>query len=573
MIDFAEDIISLNSFQITAQLLNAKYKYLIAGRGTGKSYINGAEIDENVRLMPRGITAITQDTLGQALTKTLPSAFEFLDRIGYRRYNPKTKTGNYVVCQKPPEHFYLPFGSSLSYEYMITFSNGHALYLLSQSGNSRGPSIDYNITDEALTIDKKKFDHETSATNRGKEQIFGKFSPKPIYKHHGFTFSSSMGYLPEHKWLLEPAKYYEEERNILIFDNWNKIVNLQLKIIQARANNENSLAIELYKEAQRLKKNITPFVSKEGVLFMLANAFDGIANKNITFSYLLNQYQTMSLMEFMIEMLNYHISKVVDCYYQIDERHVYFHADNDDYIRGIADNNNFDFEELKKNRHSLFDKDCDVNKPIEITPDWGAKISLIEVAQESDFDFVTNQKCRCDNNINEFFVKPDKNTDTMINLLIDRFSNYYRYHKKKEVIYTIDTYGDLKIPSSLKTYNEHAISRLKRNGWTVTTRRHAGKEPPQNEKYLLWEYLLKEQNNNLPKKRFNGTNCKYTLISMNNTSVIQKPNNKFEKDKRSEARSSVLPEEATHFGDAVDKRIWTKYGKHLKPNSGWVLLH
>jgi len=71
-----EENISLNSFQITAQLFRAKLKMLLAGRGTGKSFINGAEIDENVRVMPRGITTVTQFTLGQALTKTLPSSFK-----------------------------------------------------------------------------------------------------------------------------------------------------------------------------------------------------------------------------------------------------------------------------------------------------------------------------------------------------------------------------------------------------------------------------------------------------------------------------------------------------------------
>ena len=48
---------------------------------------------------------------------------------------------------------------------------------------------------------------------------------------------------------------------------------------------------------------------------------------------------------------------------------------------------------------------------------------------------------------------------------------------------------------------------------------------------------------------------------MNNTKVMDK-DGKFEKDKSSERKNSILPEEATHFGDAVDKRIWTKYG-HL----------
>jgi hypothetical protein len=61
---------------------------------------------------------------------------------------------------------------------------------------------------------------------------------------------------------------------------------------------------------------------------------------------------------------------------------------------------------------------------------------------------------------------------------------------------------------------------------------------------------------------FNGKNCKYTLISMNNTKVIER-NGKFDKDKNSERSKKILPEEATHFSDAADKRIWTKYGKAL----------
>ena len=38
---------------------------------------------------------------------------------------------------------------------------------------------------------------------------------------------------------------------------------------------------------------------------------------------------------------------------------------------------------------------------------------------------------------------------------------------------------------------------------------------------------------------------------------------KFQKDKSSERKNSILPEEAKHFGDACDKRIWTKYSNLL----------
>jgi hypothetical protein len=56
---------------------------------------------------------------------------------------------------------------------------------------------------------------------------------------------------------------------------------------------------------------------------------------------------------------------------------------------------------------------------------------------------------------------------------------------------------------------------------------------------------------------------------MNNTRVIDK-DGKFAKDKSSERSSSILPEEATHFGDAVDKLIWTKYGERLTKRTTFV---
>ena len=49
---------------------------------------------------------------------------------------------------------------------------------------------------------------------------------------------------------------------------------------------------------------------------------------------------------------------------------------------------------------------------------------------------------------------------------------------------------------------------------------------------------------------------------MNNTKVMEREG-RFSKDKSSERNQRILPEEATHFSDAADKRIWTKYGNNL----------
>lgn len=565
-----EEEIVLNPAQMAYLLMQAKNKYVIYSRGTGKSFIVGAEVDENVRLMPRGVTTLAQATYGQALTKTLPSTFKLLEQLGYKRYDTKTRTGDYVVCRTPPEGWYRPYEHLMSYEHCITFSNGHVLYILTQDGNSRGPNADFNITDEALTLDKEQFDQEVAPTNRGNEHIFGRKSKTPLFKHHGNAFFSSMPYEPEQKWLLEPAKYYEDERDIHLFDVWNRIVKLQLQLIDAKLDNDVQLFKEIWNETIRLRRSITPFVSQDGTLFILASIFDNLANVGL--SYIMNQYKVMDKLTFMIEILNFIVDKIDHCYYNLDERHKYYKATNDSFIRDFAENIDWDWKQLA-DTDSRMDADCNPNQAIEVSFDWGSNASFLEVAQCGHFDFVTKTLYKnrlVDNTINEFFVRNDKLDDTVVNVLVDRFCHYYRYHPHKTVHYYRDRYGDIRHANSKKTYNESAIERLQRHGWTVVQYTHRGIEPPQHDKYLLWSSITAETDERYPLKRFNASKCKYILISMNNTRVRTNSSGKWEKDKRSERNDSILPEEATHFGDCVDKRVWTKYGDILTKRTFFV---
>ena len=559
-----EEPLFVNPAQLSLMLLPAKTKYALMSRASGKSFITGYEIDENVRLMPRGITTVTQATIGQALTKTLPSAFKMLELLGYKRYDPKTQTGDYVVCRRPPEGWYRPYEHVMNTEYLISLSNGHCLYILSQATNSRGPNADYNISDEALTLDKEQFDQEVAPTNRGNEHIFGRHSTRPLLKHHGNTFLSSMAYTPEQKWLLDPASYYEEERGIHLVDEWNKIVSLQLQLIDAQVNREVSLFKDIWNEIQRKRRRIIPFVSKDGILFLLGSIFDNIGN--VGMNYVISQYNVMDKFSFMVEILNYIVDKIDHCYYNITDRHRYYHATNDSYIRDFAENVDFNWKRLAE-EDSRMDMDCNPNKPLEITPDWGSSACFLEVAQCGHFDFSAKRLYPdrvVDNTINEFFVKRE-DTDglTEVDALIDMFCRYYRFHPCKTVDFYRDRYGDARRANSKKTYNQCAIDRLMKHGWTVVQHVHRGMEPPQHDKYLLWSYVLAETDTRYPVKRFNATKCKFILISMNNTRVRTGSDGRYEKDKRSERNGSIPAEEATHFGDCVDKRMWTKYGDIL----------
>jgi len=549
--------VSLNNPQLLSVINNAVSQVDIHGRGTGKSYIIGWEMNQCVRKMPRSVSAITGRTYGQIMTRTLPSSLKFLERIGFE------KDKDFVINRRPPKAFLSPYEKITKYDNFISFANGTGFLMLSQErqGSARGPNIDREIADEALTLNKERYDQEVSPANRGNEEYFGRLSANPVNQHHGFRYVSSMPYSQEQRWLLDYGKYYEQEAGILIFDIWNRIVKMQLQLIESAKNNDTRLFKEIWNEVIRLKRQIVPFVSKEGILFTLANAFDNI--ENLGLSYILREYDKQSMLTFMIEILNWIIDKVEDCYYHIDPQiHIYYDAYDDDFIRGLGENTNWDATSLET-PDSRFDLDCDPNKPLEITPDWGAKINLFTVAQPRNYNFATKIIEPVDCFINEFYNKPQEVNKVMIHDLVDQFCDYYKAHPTKVVKYYRDRYGDHRQPNvkSSISYNNQAIERFRYKKWTVESISHKGQEPPQHDKYLLWSNILKAAEQKYPKVIFNGKNCKYTLISMNNTKVIER-NGKFDKDKSSERSKIILPEEATHFGDSADKYIWTKYG-HL----------
>lgn len=558
------EVIELNAPQQISVINDAKSEVNIEGRGTGKSYKIGWEMNQIVRNMPRSITSITGRTFGQIYTRTLPSTLKFLEKLGYE------KDKDFRIGGKPDRKagFMEPYEKVTKFENFISFSNGTGFLMLSQErqGSSRGPNLDREIVDEALTLNKERYDEEVSPANRGNEEHFGFKAPKRIKQHHGFRYVSSMPYSRDQMWLLKYGDYYMEEAGIPVFDIWNRIVKLQLQVIEAAISGDKRLFKDIWNETVRLKKQIAPFVSKDGVLFTLANAFDNI--KNLGMSYIIREYKKQSLLTFMIEILNWIIDKVEDCYYPIDsQKHIYYDAYNDDFIRGVAENTNWNADSLS-NPDCRFDLDCDPNRPLEIVPDWGAKINLFSIGQERNFNFVTKVVEPVDCTINEFYIKPQDAKSVPVDDLVDMFCQYYASHSCKDLFYYRDRYGDHRQPNvkNSKPYNEQAIERLEKNGWKVIPRVHRGMEPPQHDKYLLWSNILKSNDPRYPKWIVNGRNCKYTLISMNNTRVIEK-DGKFEKDKSSERKDSILPEEATHFGDAVDKRIWTKYGDILYKSS------
>ena len=302
---------------------------------SGKSFFVGWDINAVNRRMPRALTSVTGHTYGQLLTRTLPSTFKFLEAMGY------AKDKNYVVGRWPPASFLTPYEKIMKFDNVISFANGNAILMLSQDriGSARGPNVDYEILDEALTIDKELYDQETSPTNRGNEDLWGPNSGNFVPFHHCYHYVSSMPYSQTQKWLLDFAGYYETEAGLQIFSIWNRIFKLQMELIPAYYARDMKLYTLINNETIRLRKQILPFVSKSGVLLTLANAFDNI--DNIGISYITREYEKQNLLTFMIEIMNIFLDTVEDCYYHLNEaKDFYFNATNDGFIRNMAENTN-----------------------------------------------------------------------------------------------------------------------------------------------------------------------------------------------------------------------------------------
>ncbi len=556
--------IPVNRIQLLCKVLSPRNLVLVCGRATGKSWILGQRLDEAIRLMPRCMIGMPVKTFGVGYTGTFQTMLSALEKFGY------VKDGNYVVNRRPPERWEDSYGKIEKYENCISVANGCKMAMFSQteSDNMRGVNVDKIMADEVLLLSEQKLLKVAFPTNRGNLEHFGKGAHHACHLHHGFDLTTSMPYTREGRWVFKFAEYYREKFGVEIMQLWNRIVHLQQQLLDTDSPKQFA---ECWNDIEEIRRQMPPRLSDDGTLFYVANAFDNLAN--IGLKYIKDQRDALTNLEFLIEILNLYVERVEDCFYNLDEqRHVYYTGYDVKAMEEAGLTSHAELGFSGKIESARFDRDYDPDRPLEIAPDWGSQISLFVVCQTYGLElpfvaatpgYVPEAEFRGDYlyQINEFFAKPD-GSDTVIDDICNRFCRYYAGHRTKTLYYYRDRYGDHRNPNVVnsRSYNDQAIDILRRNGWNVVAKVHRRGEPPMSDKHLLWQEILSERPSCPVRFRINGNRCRYTVISMNNARMVY-GGNVFKKDKRSEKPSSgVLPEEATHFSDAIDKLVWTKYG-------------
>lgn len=198
----------------------APYKVLIAGRGSGKSFGNGASQAKKVALMPRSCGLFTSPTYTMIYTKTLiPMKACWEQHFGY------IEGIHYVVGKAPPKWFEKPWHKPHRYENVVTFWNGRTAIFGSFDRPSliSGGSYDDVDNDESYMFDKDDYDNYVIPTVRGTHPSF-----RGIAEHLQQSFTSSMPFKNQGDWLLEFRAKALRDPKMYSFIGWEPNAKIQL---------------------------------------------------------------------------------------------------------------------------------------------------------------------------------------------------------------------------------------------------------------------------------------------------------------------------------------------------------
>ena len=155
----------------------ASINLFLAGIGSGKSHLNGIKSYQFINMFPNCTGFIGANFYDQLNTSTLFRIREYWKSIGVVEYDKDTPHGMYVVGKKPPSHFKTANHNFDSYHNIISFVNGHVIFMGSMDNAKahEGKEIAYAFLDE--TKDTEESDV--------KEIIIGRLRQKGMYMVNG----------------------------------------------------------------------------------------------------------------------------------------------------------------------------------------------------------------------------------------------------------------------------------------------------------------------------------------------------------------------------------------------------
>lgn len=425
-----------NDAQLYTLMMNTRDEVIVAGRGLGKGAIQARRMQSCFQGMPGSMGGFVAPSVKRCLTNILPSMLIHLERWGFKR------DLHYVVGKKPWKklHWKSPIFTPANWENTISFYNGSVVNVISQdrSGTSNSMSLDYLIIDEAKFIDFEQLKDETFQANRGNEMYFKDF---PL--HHGMTITSDMPVTKKGSWFLNYADKVDPELveviEGIIFQQWK----LRQKLLKNR-----DQAVKIQAKIDHLEKELNFFRSK----CLLYKEYSSIENLALLGEeFIKRAKRDLPPLTFATSIMCQRIGISADGFYGGMREDVNLYTAPNESVLNLQ---NLDKNKLPDD--CRMDSDLNPNQPLIIAFDANANINWLVCGQVG-----TDGKLRV---LKSFFVKYERKLPE----LLDDFMDYYRYHKRKQVIFYYDaTFVGNNYALHNNDFHKEIENTLRRHQWNV----------------------------------------------------------------------------------------------------------
>lgn len=461
-----------NDPQLYSLAMNTRDEVIVAGRGMGKGAIQAGRLMTNFQGMPGSMGGFVSPSVKRCLTNILPSMLIHLERWGFKR------DLHYVVGKRPWKalHWKSPIFTPANWENTISFYNGSVCNIISQdrAGTSNSMSLDYIIIDEAKFINFEQLKDETFQANRGNEQYFHNF---PL--HHGMTITSDMPVTKKGSWFLSYKDNMDKELveaiEGLVYAKWR--AKRQQKAMPSQAD-------AIQKKIDRIDAKLS-FLRSKCLLYKEYTSIQNLALLGEEF--IRRAKRDLPPLTFATSIMCKRIEISTDGFYGGMREDVNLYtAPNENVLNLEALNDGAIPNDCRQ------DSDLDAQLPLIIAFDANANINWLVCGQVGK-----DGKLRV---LKSFFVKYERK----IPELLDDFNDYYRYHRRRQVVFYYDaTFVGNSYGTHSEAFYRMIITGLRRKGWNVKSK-YIGK--PMN-------HILK---NDLINRMFRGRAHHLVLINRDN---------------------------------------------------------
>ena len=518
----------LNGPQMRAIAIDAPSQMHVWGRRTGKTEgPGGAFTVRRVHDMPRANGLIIGTTYEQLLTRTIPPLVAAWEKLGYYQ------NVHYWVRKAPPKELEIPkaYRTPLKHDNYIQWYNGSGMYLVSQDrpGSINGVASQWCYGDEAKFLDVHRLREEALITLSGLREHFGD------HPHYLATcFMSDMPTSNKGSWMFESEPMMELDACNLVFDLVMEESRMEQLLPTLTSAKQRTTQAELRKLRGYIAQLRTGLVH-----YSEASTLDNLDVLGI--EPIKRFRRDLPDAVFQSSVMNKRVVQVENGFY----------ASLDEDVHGY---DKFDYNHIDRLDMSYagdvakdcrWDGDIDPNRPLDIGMDYNNIFSCICVGQAHGREYRM---------VNSLFV----DHPLLLTDLVRKFCTYYKHHKTKHVEYFLDHTAIAVNAGSNFSFADIVCNELRAQGWTVK-RTYYGQAPKHYTRYLMWGKMLREQDKNLPRFRYNRTNAYQWQVSAQGAGT-KRSGDEWKKDKDSEktvrGQPVMPPRNATHLSEAGDMLLW-----------------